>query len=270
MNVQNLPRDDLVVKSGILPKLGALSFFDYANIEPRLFGYFAAKCGYPEVAKSVNEGVDPYTTVARAILDKDDISKTERTIWKRIFLAVLYGAGARRVRQVWLEETGKSISQAKGKQILNQVKDNLPGFIEVQDLVAQQVAMRATRTEAGYVYGLGGRRLHQEPYGEHKMVNKLIQGSAAELMKRAIVLTHRWLDENGQGGHYESHIISVVHDDLWIDGPVEELAGLNHYVPRLMTGIFPEVTEVLPIEVEHQVSVTNAAEKVPYDEYLAR
>lgn len=266
MNVQNLPRDDLVVKRGILPKLGALSFFDYANIEPRLFGYFAAKCGYPQVAKSVNEGVDPYTTVARAILNKDNITKAERTIWKRIFLAVLYGAGAKRVRQVWLEETDKIITPTKAKTILNQVKDNLPGFIEVQDLVAQQVKMRQTYTEAGYVYGLGGRRLHQEPYGEHKMVNKLIQGSAAELMKRAIVEVHEFLGSAvwQPGTPMQSHIISVVHDDLWIDGPVSELAWLHKVVPTIMTGIFPEVTDVLPIEVEHQVSTTNAAEKELY------
>jgi DNA polymerase I-like protein with 3'-5' exonuclease and polymerase domains len=56
-----------------------------------------------------------------------------------------------------------------------------------------------------------------------------------------------------------------VHDELQIDGPVDELAWLNAYVPRLM--IHEEVNELVPITVEHEVSTTSWADKIPYDEW---
>jgi DNA polymerase-1 len=256
MNFQNIPRDDKVIKTGIVPKLGALSFFDYSAIEPRLFAYYTAKLGNPELAKAVAEGLDPYTTVARFITEKDTITPAERQIWKRIFLAVLYGAGAKRVRQVWLEDMGKPIPYAKAKAMKEAVEDNLPGYQELQEMVAHTVRRR------GYILGIDGRRLHQEPYGEHKMVNKLIQGSAAAIMTQAIVRVHTELENGGLWG-IRSHIISVVHDDLWIDGPEQDLPWLTKNISQLM--IHREVNEVVPVEVEHQVSTTNAAEKKPYE-----
>jgi DNA polymerase I-like protein with 3'-5' exonuclease and polymerase domains len=107
--------------------------------------------------------------------------------------------------------------------------------------------------------------LHPEPFGEHKMLNKLIQGGAAGIMKAAIVKTHALLSNPMM--QMESRIISVVHDELQIDGPVHEVAKLHVAVPLEMR--HAEMHKVVPVEVEHEVTTTNWAEKIDYDEWRA-
>ena len=248
MNFQNIPRDDKTIKRAIIPKLGALSFFDYSAIEPRLFGYYAAKMGHPELAKMVNDGIDPYTAVAMLIEQKDNISKDERQKWKVFFLSLMYGGGIKTIRKQF------GVDYAEAKRMVNQFHTNFPAVRALQDTVGRVSSRR------GYIVGIDGRHLHPEPFGEHKMLNKLVQGGAAGIMKQAIVRVHEHMT-----GRLESHIVSIVHDDLWIDGPLGEVEYLHHKIPVLMR--HEEVNSVVPIEVDHEVTTTNAAEKQPYDEW---
>lgn len=274
MNLQNIPRTDKTIKRAIIPKLGALSFFDYSAIEPRLFAYYAAKMGYPEMAKMVNDGIDPYTAVAKLIEQRDDITPEERQHWKVFFLSLMYGGGAKTIQLQF------NCDRKQAKKMIDQFHGNFPAVRGLQDTVGRVAARR------GYIVGIDGRHLHPEPYGEHKMLNKLIQGGAAGIMKQAIVRVHNALSSKsmhiGTGTRPtdpdislpqhvnlmqqpRSQIISVVHDELQIDGPKYELQFLNNMVPRLM--VHPEVNHVVPIEVDHEVSTTSWADKIPYDEW---
>lgn len=249
MNFQNIPRDDKVIKRCIVPKLGALSFFDYSAIEPRTFAYYAAKMGHPALAKMVNEGIDPYTAVARQIEARDDITSEERQHWKVFFLSLMYGGG---VNTIMLQF---KCSRREAKLMIDQFHRNFPAVRELQDQVA------AVSERRGYIVGIDGRHLHPEPFQSHKMLNKLIQGSAAGIMKAAIVRVNGYLQSDG----LESHIISVVHDELQIDGPKREVGVLHQQVPFLMR--WPEMHEVVRIDVDHEVSTTSWADKRPYDEW---
>lgn len=247
MNLQNLPRDDKVIKRCIVPKRGVLSFFDYSAIEPRTFAYYAAKMGDPALAKMVSDGIDPYTAIARLITGKDNITKKERQDWKVFYLSLLYGGGVTTI----VKQFGCSKKEAWS--MIDRFHENLPSVRMLQDNVVRVAQKR------GYIVGIDGRRLHLERYGEYKLLNKLIQSSAAGVMKQAIVTVHRNLDG------WDSQIINVVHDDLWIDGPREELLDLHEQVPGWMS--HEELAKVVPIEVEHQVSTTSAADKVPYKDW---
>jgi len=274
MNFQNIPRDDKTIKRAIIPKLGALSFFDYAAIEPRLFAYYAELMGHPSMAQMVRDGIDPYSAVARLIEQKESVTKEERQHWKVFFLSLMYGGGAKTIQL----QFGCSKKQAFA--MIDQFHENFPAVRALQDTVARVSKSR------GYIVGIDGRHLHPEPWGEHKMLNKLIQGGAAGIMKQAIVSVHRALSTDslivGTGSRApdpsdtlpthvtlrrrpQSQIISVVHDELQIDGPEWELAWLNERVPQLMVNA--TVNAVVPIEVEHEVSTTSWADKVPYDEW---
>lgn len=248
MNFQNIPRDDKTIKRAIIPRLGALSFFDYSAIEPRLFAYYAAKMGHPAMAKLVKDGIDPYSAVAVLIEQKDDISKEERQKWKVFFLSLMYGGGAKTIMAQF------GVSRKEAYVMIDKFHANFPAVRALQGTVGRVASRR------GYIVGIDGRHLHPEPFGEHKMLNKLVQGGAAGIMKQAIVRVHEHLT-----GRLQSRIISIVHDDLWIDGPEGELEYLHHKVPVLM--IHEEVSRVVPIEVDHEVTTTNAAEKQPYEDW---
>lgn len=238
-----------MIKRAIVPKLGALSFFDYSAIEPRTFAYYAAKMGHPEMAKMVNDGIDPYSAVARLITQRDDITREERQHWKVFFLSLMYGGGVRTIQLQF------NCGQKQARDMIKQFHANFPAVRDLQDSVARVAATR------GYITGIDGRRLHPEPFGEHKMLNKLIQGSAAGIMKAAIVRVHGYLSSD----RLESHIISVVHDELQIDGPLREVDVLHQQIPFLMSD--ETLATVLPVEVDHEVSTTSWADKIPYDEW---
>jgi DNA polymerase I-like protein with 3'-5' exonuclease and polymerase domains len=272
MNFQNIPRSDKVIKQAIVPRLGALSFFDYSAIEPRLFAYYADRMGHPSMAEQVRAGVDPYTAVAALIEQKEDITPEERQHWKVFFLSLMYGGGVRTIQAQF------DCTQTEARRMVNQFHRNFPAVRALQDSVARVSKRR------GYVVGIDGRHLHPEPFGEHKMLNKLIQGGAAGIMKAAIIRVHRELSSEsmhvGTGTRPydpdsafpqhvnlmqrpQSRIVSVVHDELQIDGPVNELLFLNNRVPALMRD--PTVDAVVPIEVEHEYTTTNWAEKEVYE-----
>lgn len=258
MNFQNIPRDDKVIKRAIVPRLGALSFFDYAAIEPRLFAYYAHEMGHPQMAEMVRAGIDPYSAVARLIEQKDDITKDERQHWKVFFLSLMYGGGVRTIQAQF------DCTSAEAKRMINLFHRNFPAVRSLQKSI-ERVA-----TRRGYIIGIDGRHLHPEQYGEHKMLNKLIQGGAASIMKQAIVRCHTYLSRDAllpgfDDEPLQSRIISVVHDELQIDGPESELRLLNVTIPKLMA--HPKVNEVVPVEVDHEVSTTTWADKIPYEDW---
>lgn len=261
MNWQNVPRDDKTVKRAVVPKRGAFIFADYKQIEPRLTAYAAERIGFPEFADQIRAGVGPYEAVARLATGKTDLTETERDTWKRVFLGILYGAGAARVKDVWTEETGEIISLADAKNIVRTFKKNWPAIPALQERVL------AAHQRRGYIIGLDGRHLHLEEYGEHKLLNKYIQGSAAGIMKRAIINVHRHLRANPE---FETRMVSVIHDELIGDGPESEVPYFAEQLPLLMRQGFEHIHEAVPILVDIEVAVTSWAEKVPYEEWAAR
>jgi DNA polymerase-1 len=253
MNWQNIPRDDKTVKRAVVPKRGAFSFFDYGQIEPRLTAYFAAKVGYPEFAQQLRSGVDAYTAVAQLVTGKDEVTPEERQDWKRTYLSLLYGGGVKTIQL----QFGNSAAEAR--KIIKTFHANWPAVRELQDRVLRQHQRR------GYIVGLDGRHLHMEEFGEHKLLNKLIQGSAAGLMKQALLNIHRYFAVRPA---MQTRMVSVIHDEVILDGPVEELMALHLDIPGLMV-VREDVHEIVPIVVDHEVSTQTWADKVEYDEWLA-
>lgn len=252
-----------VVRRAFVPKRGAFSAFDYQQIEPRLFGYYVSKgLGDTTVADWFREGRDFYKEIAGRVYAKaaDEVTDAERQQGKVWFLMTLYSAGPRKIS----EATGMPYAEAKAFYLqfherFPQIKalsnppppnwraDYVPGMIE------------RTLKRRSYLKTPWGRHLHPEQWGEHKMLNKLIQGSAADLMKLAIIRVNQALLDEA-----ESRLVLTVHDELVIDGPESEIDLLHEHVPRLMTSV-PEITEVVPLGVDHEVSLTNLAEKISYE-----
>lgn len=256
MNWQNTPRDTDVIKRAILAKRGTFSLFDYAAIEPRLVAYYTAKLGFIDFRDQIIAGVDPYTAVAKLVTGKQDITPDERQVWKRVFLAILYGAGPKRVREVWIEETKTQITLAEARQIHKQFHTSWPAVKALQDSVIR------THNSRGFIRGISGRHLHMEDFGDYKLANKLIQGSAADIMKAALLKVDAWLQDHPE---IESRMVSVIHDEIIFDGPEHEIPILHEHIPPLM--VDPVVNKVVPIEVEHEIAMPSWADKMSYEQW---
>ena len=247
MNFQNIGSP--VVKRAIVPKRGSFSMFDYGQIEPRLTAYFAEKIGFPEFADQIRAGVDCYTAVAYLVTGKDKVSAEERETWKRAYLSLLYGGGVRTIQEQFV------ISQAEARKMIKTFHANWPAVRKLQDKTI------AVATRRGFITTPWGRQLHPEPYGEHKLLNKLIQGSAADLMKASLIRVDKMLSDS----ILSSRMVSVIHDEIIFDGPEDEIDWLHSGVPPCMREDW--LHDVIPIEIDHEVSTTSWAEKLSYDEW---
>ena len=255
MNFQNIPRDDKVVKRAFVPREGNIfHFFDYKQIEPRLLAYFAAKKGDPTLAERIRAGLDPYTAILRSLYG-ENITEAQRQEGKILFLSLMYGGGRNTVMLQF------NLSAKAARAMIDDFHKSLPIVRKLQDGVC------STARRRGYIRTPWGRHLHLEEHGEHKLLNKLIQGSAAHLMKRAMILVDDMLIRNPE---LDALGLSVVHDELILEAPHRSSEWLHDGVPDCMTTQAvgtADILEYVPIQVDHEVAVTSMADKRAYEEY---
>lgn len=234
------------MKRAFLPKLDALVCFDYKQIEPRLLAYFLAKTiRDTTLAERISAGEDPYTVIVEGIYGKSDLTDEERQTGKTLFLSLMYGGGTPTVMAQW----GVDFQTAKG--MTDQFHKAWPGVRMLQDAIMEVVNSR------GYLLTLAGR--HLVPESLHKAINTLIQGSAAEIMREALVKVHRYTVENLMA----SHIVLSIHDELDLDCVKDEIPRLVEVVPSIMTD-YPEINEVVPITTDIEICWTTWADKEEY------
>lgn len=248
MNIQNIPRKDKLVKRAFMPKLDALLCFDYKQIEPRLLAYFlAVTLGDTTLAERISAGEDPYTVIVEGFYGRSDLTDEERQTGKRLFLSLMYGGGAPTI----INQFGVDYATAKGMS--NQFHRAWPGVAMLQERINETVRKR------GYLLTLAGR--HLVPESEHKSINTLIQGSAAEIMREALVKVHRYTESNLMA----SHVVLSIHDEIDLDAARDEIPLLVETVPSLMTD-YPAINEIVPIETDCEVCWTTWADKQPYEQ----
>lgn len=245
MNIQNIPRSDKVVKRAFVPKLDAFLFFDYEQIELRLLAYYMASLGEPSMAQAIIDGKDLHTESAMAALRKELLTDEERQVGKTLNFSMVYGGG----RPTLMRQLGVTFHDATG--LLRNFHARWPGISLVQ------TAIEARLKERGYITTLWGRHLH--PESEHKALNALVQGCAADLMRSALVKVHEHLDSNLMA----SHLVLTIHDELVLDAAEAEIPGLVEVVPTLMD--YAPVSELVPIGADCEISRTTWAEKETYD-----
>jgi DNA polymerase-1 len=242
MNYQNIPRSDKVVKQAFIPKLDALLLCDYKNIEPRLLAFYLDSIGDPGLVNAIKAGEDVYESLARSALGiQGEITDEQRQVGKTVYLAMCYGGGTPTL------ERNLGISYTQARQILDRFRMAMPSMGKLNQALAETLQRR------GYITTLYGRHLHPDP---RKAINALVQGCAADVMKAALVRLDAALVEK------ESHMVSVIHDEVIFDCVEGELPWLAENVPVLMRD--ERVHSVVPIEVDVEVSRTTWAEKEKY------
>jgi len=262
-----------------VPKLDAFGFADYSQIELRLLAYYMAVLGDDSMARAFREGKDMHTESAKGALRiGHEPSDEERQVGKTFNYSITYGGGT----PTLMRQLG--VTYAEARDLLNGFHDRWPGIRVVQDSIAAQILSRgfgislaaATRQvmqarykerqrlfleaieRGGYITTLFGRHLH--PESEHKALNALVQGCAADLLRFSTVRVARFLREE----QLESHIVNLIHDEIKFDCVTHELPVLAMNVPILMTD--GRIEEYVPITVDFEVSYGSWADKQPYEE----
>ena len=226
-NLQNIPiRRELGrdIRRGFIPRRGwKLLAADYSQIELRLLAHLS---GDPAFVEAFRAGGDIHRQTAALIFDVElpDVTGTMRSRAKTINFATIYGQGPHALsRQLGIEH-------AEAKEFIARYFERFQGVRNYLD------AMVAFARENGYVQTIFGRRryipelrernFNIRAFGERTAANSPIQGSAADLIKIAMIRIDAALREK----QLEGKMLLQVHDELVFEVPPGELESVQQLV----------------------------------------
>ena len=212
---------------------------DYSQVELRLLAAFSKD---PRLVDAYKHGEDVHRKTAAAIfgIDLKDVTDRQRMVGKTINFGVIYGQSSFGLSQLL------GIPREEAKHFIDLFYRE---FGRVKDY-KNEVLVKARQD--GFVTSyLGRRRYLPELTSRNKMAqtnaeraafNAIFQGSAADLIKKAMLLVDDWIREQ----KLKSKLILQVHDELLFEVPQNELEAVQKYVPHLMATTF---TLDVPLEV---------------------
>ena len=216
---------------------------DYSQVELRVVAHLS---GDATLADAFRDGADVHARTASLVfgIAPQDVDATMRARAKAVNFGILYGMGPQRLAR----ETGMSMQDAKG--FIERYFEALPGVRAWLDRTLEEARL------SGEVRTLLGRRRpvpelnsadgRIRAQAENVAVNTPVQGSAADLMKLAMLRVHERLAREG----LHARMLLQVHDELVFDLPAEELESLTALLREEMEGVYP-LDVPLVVDVGH-------------------
>jgi DNA polymerase-1 len=233
-NLQNIPVRNAegrrIREAFIAPKGCSIVSADYSQIELRIMAHLSQDAG---LLDAFARGEDVHRRTAAEVFGTppDAVSSEQRRYAKVINFGLIYGMSAFGLAQ----QLG--IERSAAASYMERYFARYPGVAKYMD------STRAKARELGYVVTVFGRRLWlpeiRSPNGprrsaaERAAINAPMQGTAADLIKLAMVAVQGWLRASGLA----THLIMQVHDELVFEAPDTEVAALRSELPGLMAGV---------------------------------
>ncbi len=249
-NLQNIPRPDgelgkQVRGLFIAPPGHKLVVADYAQIEYVVMAHFSRD---PVLVKAFREGIDLHKLVAGMVfgIPVEEVSKTQRTTAKNTNFAVAYGAGDDKVAAM----SGIALDEAVRFRAKH--KKMLPKLYKWTASVVND----CRKSKPPHVTTLLGRKrrlptIHSQNWGlrgeaERQAVNSVVQGSAADIIKLAMVRLHALCDD-------ELQLSLTVHDELVLVCPDDRVADGEAAVREAMLGEGIQALMDIPMNIDLKV-----------------
>ena len=211
---------------------GLLASFDYSQIELRIMAHLS---GDPVLTEAFREGGDVHRTTAASLFGvaPEEVTPAQRSQAKIVNFGVLYGMGpARLARELSLSRALASAFIEEYRRTLSGVAGYLDHMLELarergyaETILKRRRMLPMLRSEDG------ARRAE----AERAAVNTPIQGSAADLIKVAMVRIDALIRERGMG----SRLILQLHDELLFETDTEEIDELKAAVSEIMKRAIP-------------------------------
>ena len=230
-NLQNIPirtaRGQQIRGAFVAEEGKKIISADYSQIELRLI---AELSGEDNMIKAFQNGEDIHASTASKLfkIPLDQVDKTQRSQAKTVNFGIIYGQGAFALA----EQTG--LSRTEAKQMIDSYYENYP---KLKIFMTEQVE-KARKN--GFVETILGRKRHLKDinsnnfvvrgHAERNAVNAPIQGSAADIIKVAMIDIDKALSE----GSFKTKMLLQVHDELLFEVPEEEIEPIKALIKEKM------------------------------------
>ena len=233
-NLQNIPirtsEGRRVREAFVAPPGHVIMSADYSQIELRIMAHISDDAN---LLRAFADGMDVHRATAAEIFGVEPaaVSSEQRRYAKVINFGLIYGMSAFGLA------SNLGIERGAAAAYIERYFTRYPGVKRYMD------ETRASAKDCGYVETVFGRRLWlpeiNSPNGprragaERAAINAPMQGTAADLIKLAMIAVQRTLDEQGRA----TRMVMQVHDELVLEVPDEELGWARIEIPRLMAGV---------------------------------
>ncbi len=232
-NLQNIPirtpEGRKIRQAFVAPEGFSLLAADYSQIELRIMAHLSGDAGLVEAFSS---DLDVHRATAAEVfdLDPDEVTADHRRSAKAINFGLMYGMSAFGL--------GKQlgISRHEAQEYVDLYFDRYPGVKEFMD------DTREDARKSGFVETLFGRRLYlpdindrnvqRRQYAERSAINAPMQGTAADIIKRAMVTVQQWLTSK----KVPARMIMQVHDELVFEVGEKSVDEVREKIVALMSG----------------------------------
>ena len=251
-NLQNIPiriEEGRRIRQAFIPSQPGWQFFgaDYSQIELRVLAHISEDV---HMRQAFIDNEDIHNTTARRVFGLEEDAKVDsdmRRNAKAVNFGIVYGISDYGLSQ------NLNITRKKAKTFIDTYFDKFPGVHQyMEDIVIEA-------REKGYVSTLFNRRRYLpdikasnyniRSFAERTAMNSPIQGTAADIIKIAMVRLQKALDEQG----LQSRLLLQIHDELILEGPSEEMEILSD----LVTEVMEEAVELsVPLKVDYDQGLT--------------
>ncbi|MDP5255195.1 MULTISPECIES: DNA polymerase I [unclassified Vibrio] len=231
-NLQNIPIRNAAgrrIRQAFVAEHGhKILAVDYSQIELRIMAHLS---GDDALLSAFQQGKDIHAATAAEIfaVSIDEVSSEQRRRAKAVNFGLIYGMSAFGLAK----QLG--IPRAEAQQYMDTYFERYPGVLQYME------DTRATAAEKGYVETIFGRRLHlpeirsrngmRRKAAERAAINAPMQGTAADIIKKAMLLVDAWIEQEGQG---KVKLLMQVHDELVLEVKESDLASVSEKIQALM------------------------------------
>jgi len=230
-NLQNIPirtaEGRRIRQAFIAPPNKKIVAADYSQIELRIMAHLSEDTG---LLNAFSSGLDVHRATAAEVfgVDSEAVSNNQRRSAKAINFGLIYGMSAFGLAKQL------DIGRKQAQEYINLYFDRYPGVKDYME------TMRQLAKDQGYVETVFGRRLYlpdinsrngqRRQYAERTAINAPMQGSAADIIKRAMLAVDKWLLEQDT----DIKMIMQVHDELVFEIPEHNLSSNVAMIKTLM------------------------------------
>ncbi|MCG9575210.1 DNA polymerase I [Vibrio tubiashii] len=231
-NLQNIPiRNDegrRIRQAFIAPHGYKIMAVDYSQIELRIMAHLS---GDKALLDAFQQGKDIHSATAAEIMGTtiDQVSTEQRRRAKAVNFGLIYGMSAFGLAK----QLG--IPRGEAQDYMNKYFERYPGVMQYME------DTRSAAAEQGFVETIFGRRLHlpeiksrngmRRKAAERAAINAPMQGTAADIIKKAMLLVDEWIQTQGDG---RVKLLMQVHDELVFEVQESALAEIESKVQQLM------------------------------------